>query len=261
MGMNVRNVGCLHLAMGMAFGDRTRPLKICVSAGEVYLSTSSNSTVEMSTRESLRVWRDFSTDDRIMLRETFKRAIARSDFGSEVIFNLLKGNDKLCNRLLGVTHMPTSIAVLRREYPRAAQIGDGVQRFLSEITADLNNPIITPGVIIKKCRVLGAHHKRWRVDFEADSWMHVKSALLVTIVSGFPIKSSTDSNCIELHKFCAKLPFSQSRKQDKIRAIWLEFIDVVVRNMKSGFMDSVCHGYEAVENEDVVADQPSTSST
>ena len=159
----------------------------------------------------------------------FCRAINKSDFGSELILGLNDDNYELFNILIGKTEGRVYIESpeqLRRDFPKAARIGDGIQNFLSQVSwlflsnprhylgpgvslqldrnrvpwylimthvfqvlTDLNDGLVPSGVIIKKCRVLGAKHKRYRINFQADHWLSVKRVIVNTILNNYFRKS------------------------------------------------------------------------
>uniref|UniRef100_A0AC34RIA6 Uncharacterized protein n=2 Tax=Panagrolaimus sp. JU765 TaxID=591449 RepID=A0AC34RIA6_9BILA len=114
------------------------------------------------------------------------------------------------------------------------------------------NDTMTPGEVIKKCRLVGAQHKRMRVQFEADNWLSVKRVVVETIMN---YNGSTSKSSRLLKKI------TRDDSMSKLRTVWQNFVEIVVKNMKSGFLDSASYGPEFVENESVLSvDYPSTES-
>lgn len=90
------------------------------------------------------------------------------------------------------------------------------------------NDTMTAGEVIKKCRLIGAQHKRMRVQFDADHWLSVKRVIVETIMN-------YNDNTSKSSRLLKKITRDNSRT--KLRTVWQNLTEIVLKNMKSGFLD------------------------
>ena len=91
---------------------------------------------------------------------------------------------------------------------------------------------MTGGEIIHKCRRIGAKHMRMRITFAADNWLSVKKVLVETVLklNGIdPCPKPSPS------QFLRKI--KRAKSETKVGTVWRQFSEIVVKNMKSGFLD------------------------
>ncbi|KAE9549686.1 hypothetical protein FO519_007093 [Halicephalobus sp. NKZ332] len=147
-----------------------------------------------------------------------------------------------------------TIEDLKREYPRAVRIGDAVVNFFKEIIMGMYEDTLTPGEIIYRCRKLGAKHMRARITFAADNWLSVKKVLVEAVLklNGINEKSKLSSS-----QFLRKI--KRAKSETKVGNVWRNFSEIVVKNMKSGFLDSASYGPEFVEKERILEVEDDTT--
>uniref|UniRef100_A0AC34PZB0 Globin family profile domain-containing protein n=1 Tax=Panagrolaimus sp. JU765 TaxID=591449 RepID=A0AC34PZB0_9BILA len=190
------------------------------------------------------VWKNFTNVEKLLLKNSFQKCCQNPNFGCLIIIGLLKDKHDVFKSLLP-TKKETVITcpeILRKEYPRAIKIGDAIVNFFREIINGIYDETMTPREVINKCRLIGAKHKRIKVEFNASNWMSVKRVIVETVIK---LNEKTSSPA----KFLKKITKVDDNFQ--LRIVWQHFAKIVIKNMKSGFLDSAAHGPEFVENQSV----------